>query len=116
MKRIAEAIVDDVLAKRLLVGTDPPQRILSYVSKSLALTNVTVQGRVAYGHDFFFDLVDAVDTYAFTSTAPRTKTIFTTRAFCERPPNWSIRPSLQEGRSPNIFYGRRRGLDSAWTI
>jgi len=40
------------------------------VSKSHAFSENKVKARITFGHDFFFDLVDAVDTPAFGSAAP----------------------------------------------
>ena len=68
VKRIAEEAVQKELAKRR--KNEPPERILLFVSKSHAFSENKVKGRITFGHDFFFDLVDAVHTSAFESAAP----------------------------------------------
>ena len=68
VKRVADEEVKLALAKRH--RGEPPERILSFVSKSHALVDSIVQGRVTFGHDFFFELVDPVDSEAFHLTAP----------------------------------------------
>lgn len=68
LKRQAEEAMQQVLAKRY---REEPERILSYVSKSHAFSDTRAKGRIAFGQNFFFKLVEPVDSTAFGDAAPK---------------------------------------------
>lgn len=70
LKRQAEEAMQKVLAKRY---REEPERILSYVSKSHAFSDTRAKGRIAFGQNFFFKLVEPVDSTAFGDAAPKFK-------------------------------------------
>ena len=68
IKLEAEKAAQQILAKRR--RCEPPERILSYVSKSHAFADGKINERISFGNNFFFDLVDPVTTTAFRDAAP----------------------------------------------
>lgn len=69
--RDAEKLLERLIIKHRLIDTKGrPKRTLSYVSKSHAFSSLVVQGRLSFGNDFFFDLVNPVSTEAFQSPGP----------------------------------------------
>ena len=51
----------------------PPERILSYITKSHAFSDAKTASRVTFGHNFFFPLDDPVATPAFSQAGPDSK-------------------------------------------
>ena len=65
LKRDAEQLVESMVIKhRIIESKGRPMRTLSYVSKSHAFSSLTVQNRITFAHDFFFDLVDPLERTA----------------------------------------------------
>lgn len=68
LKRQAEEVIQQVLAKRY---RKVPERTLSYHSKSHAFSDSRRSGRIKCGENFFFELVEPVDSTAFGEAAPK---------------------------------------------
>ena len=59
-----------LLIHGILENKQRPKRTLSYVTKSHAFSSLIAKKRMSFQTDFFFDLVDPVETSAFRSDGP----------------------------------------------